>query len=206
MLRCEDNVFLNVLVIILWLLLNLQDWPIYSAGLNLSIFFFMFAHTAHSVSWTFWMPVCFESFPSLLVLSVGIKGTDGRTWENCLSLKHTTFNSKRLKDHLLCNFFSLALKFYLYLQLSLYRTSVSTGAHEFQQRFRIKISDHTCSTGSTQAYHADHYLPLNRFCVVMSFYHWELKEYGSQVSSPYPKGKLFIHACGNKSSILALLF
>lgn len=38
-----------------------------------------------------------ESFPSVLVLSVGIKASDRRMWENknCLSVKHITFRGKR---------------------------------------------------------------------------------------------------------------
>lgn len=138
----------------------------------------MLAHTTHSASWNSRMPLCFESFPSLLVLSVGIKGSNGRMWD-CLSLKHETFNSKRFIGNLCC--YSLALKFSFYVQLTLYHTGFSTGANEFQQRFRRKHPPvHTCSTYSTQAYHTDHYLPLNRLlCTpltassVMFFYHWE---------------------------------
>lgn len=62
----------NVLTIILW--------HIYSTGANLAIFFFVLSHTTHTLSWNLSMPLCFESFPSLLVLTVGIKGSDGRTW------------------------------------------------------------------------------------------------------------------------------
>lgn len=89
-------------------------------------------------------------------------GNQGQWWENVGELSVTEPQNKRFRYHHHCNLFSLALKLLIYLQLPLYHTRFSTGANEFQHRFRIKHPPvHTWSTCSTQAYHADHYLPLN---------------------------------------------
>lgn len=76
-------------------------------------------------SCNFRMPLC-ESFPSGLLLSVGIKGSDRRMWENenCLSVKHITFRGQRLQLGCSSNLFFpevtiLIIKLLLYTCVSL---------------------------------------------------------------------------------------